>query len=100
MDKRYYVYFYLRSRDRVVSSAGTPYYVGKGSGYRKTNKVGKIKVPEDRHNIVIVAEEYKNCGDLSEVSRRLGISRSTAYVRYNRYLKNLPNDSDRKKIDD
>ena len=54
----YYVYQYLRSKDSEIASAGTPYYIGKGSGARawRKGRSEKIQPPSDPSNVVIVAE--------------------------------------------
>jgi|HubBroStandDraft_2_1064218.scaffolds.fasta_scaffold255805_2 hypothetical protein len=45
--KKFYTYQYLRND-------GTPYYVGKGSGYRATVKVGRpCGMPISKHRIII-----------------------------------------------
>ena len=36
----YYVYAYLRQRDSKRAAAETPYYIGKGHGYRINDKYG------------------------------------------------------------
>lgn len=55
----YYVYAYLRK------SNNTPYYIGKGSGYRMFNKNHSVTVPLDKSKISILAENLSNeeaCG--------------------------------------
>ena len=50
--EKYYVYAYLRE-DRY-----SPYYIGKGSGFRDTNKrkLGLAQRPPDRDRIVRIKE--------------------------------------------
>ena len=60
---RYYVYAYLRKSDL------SPYYIGKGSGGRKT-QIHTIKVPTDPIRIVIMERGLSNIGALA-LERRL-----------------------------
>lgn len=52
----YYVYAYLRSKDSETAPAGTPYYIGKGSGNRSFVNHGRISVPKDRSKIIFLFE--------------------------------------------
>jgi hypothetical protein len=52
-DNTYYVYAYLRSKDSMTAAAGTPYYVGKGTGNRAFVKHGRIPVPEKDHIVFL-----------------------------------------------
>ena len=49
----YYVYAYLRQRDSKRGSAGTPYYIGKGQGYRIHEKNGHPFLPKKERRIKI-----------------------------------------------
>ena len=51
MRKDYYTYAYMRK-------TGTPYYIGKGTGYRAFNKQGhRVAVPKDRKRIVFLKKD-------------------------------------------
>lgn len=49
----YYVYAYLRSKDSQTAPAGTPYYIGKGTGDRAWVKRRRNR-PSDDSKIVIL----------------------------------------------
>ena len=49
----YYVYAYLRQRDSKRAHAGTPYYIGKGQGYRIHEKNGHPFLPKRERRIKI-----------------------------------------------
>lgn len=49
----YYVYAYLRQRDSKRAAAGTPYYIGKGQGYRIHEKSGHPFLPKKERRIKI-----------------------------------------------
>lgn len=52
---RYYVYLFLRAVADKYGAAGTPIYVGKGSGYRAYSESNRpVRRPKDRSLIVIV----------------------------------------------
>ncbi len=52
----YYVYAYLRKNDL------TPYYIGKGNGYRAWSKDHCLKVPTDKSRIVILENNLTEIG--------------------------------------
>lgn len=66
----YYVYAYTRQKSSETALAGTPYYIGKGKGRRALCKHHGIKVPEDKHRIVIIAHGLTEIGALA-LERRL-----------------------------
>jgi hypothetical protein len=67
---KYYVYAYLRNKDSATAKAGTPYYIGKGTGNRAYNPHGKVPIPIDKSNIVILEANLTNVGSLA-IERRL-----------------------------
>ena len=52
----YYVYAYLRQKDSKRGSAGTPYYIGKGTGYRIHQKSGHPFLPSSERRIKIAED--------------------------------------------
>ena len=53
----YYVYYYIRNKDSLNGTFGTPYYVGKGSGNRAWKSHTKtVKTPKDKSFIHIVCK--------------------------------------------
>ena len=69
---RFYVYAYLRadSSDDYAAERGTPYYIGKGQGDRAYVDHGRVHLPPDAKNIVIVSEQLTEFGALC-LERRL-----------------------------
>lgn len=53
--KAYYVYAYTRSVSSETAAVGTPYYIGKGQGYRKKAR-HSIAIPTDPRCVVLLAE--------------------------------------------
>jgi NUMOD3 motif len=72
----YYVYAYLRSKDSPTAKAGTPYYIGKGSGkrafidhrYAKHNK--GVHTPRDTSQIVFIESNLTELGAFA-IERRM-----------------------------
>jgi len=55
---RFYVYAYIREKDSKIAKAGTPYYIGKGSGRRAWNndRKGKhtsVHMPNKKYIIIL-----------------------------------------------
>ena len=61
----YYVYAYIRAEDSDTASAGTPYYIGKGKGFRAYDPHGHIHVPKDKSRIVFLEKNLTNIGALA-----------------------------------
>jgi hypothetical protein len=59
---KYYVYAYLRNKDSKTAKAGTPYYIGKGSGNRAWKKHKNVKIPKDNFYIVILESNLTELG--------------------------------------
>lgn len=72
----YYVYAYIRAKSSTTAKAGTPYYIGKGSGNRawscgKNGNHGTIaKTPQNANQIVILESNLTELGALA-LERRL-----------------------------
>lgn len=52
-----YIYAYIRSKDSKTAKAGTPYYIGKGTGVRAWHKNLKDRVPSPSSDDYIVILE-------------------------------------------
>lgn len=57
---RFYVYAYIRLRDSNTAKAGTPFYIGKGSGIRAWVDHGRVKFTKDQ--CVIISENLTEFG--------------------------------------
>lgn len=51
----FYIYAYVRSRDSNNGKAGTPYYIGKGSGRRAFTKHKHVNMPDKKYIIILEA---------------------------------------------
>lgn len=61
---RFYVYAYIRSKDSTTAKAGTPYYIGKGTGKRAWSDNHRC-APPDSNKIVILECNLSDVGALS-----------------------------------
>jgi len=61
----YYVYAYLREKDSKTAKADTPYYIGKGTGYRAWDKRHTVKLPIHASRIVIMESSLTEVGALA-----------------------------------
>lgn len=69
----YYVYAYIRAKSSTTAKAGTPYYIGKGSGTRAwdQHKYGQnVSTPIDRSKIIILESNLTELGAFA-LERRL-----------------------------
>lgn len=67
----FYVYAYLRETDSKTAKAGTPYYIGKGSGQRAYFKNKRqVKTPKNKNNIIILESNLTEIGALA-LERRM-----------------------------
>ena len=69
---KYYVYAYLRNKDSKTAKAGTPYYIGKGTGdrYRVKKPNHNVPVPSSNSNIVILEDNLSELGAFA-IERRM-----------------------------
>jgi hypothetical protein len=71
MKLKFYTYAYIRASDSLTAHAGTPYYIGKGSGRRAWLKAkGEVSPPENKSLIVILESNLTEVGALA-IERRL-----------------------------
>lgn len=61
----FYVYAYLRSVDSDSGKAGSPYYIGKGSGARAAHRRQNTSVPKNFNNIAILEQNLSEVGALA-----------------------------------
>ena len=61
----YYIYCYIRSKDSTTAKAGTPYYIGKGSGKRAYTNHGTLPVPKDKTKIIFLESNLSEVGALA-----------------------------------
>jgi hypothetical protein len=58
---KFYVYAYLRESDSTTAKAGTPYYIGKGTGKRMYER-HTVPKPKNKKNIVILFDNLLEIG--------------------------------------
>ena len=77
-ERKYYVYMYLRED-------GTPYYVGKGTGYRAYSKDRTIKPPKDLSRIIFHAqnltEEEAFAIEIEQIKKYGRVNNNTGILR-------------------
>lgn len=67
---KYYVYAYIRSKESITAKAGTPYYIGKGTGNRAYDNKHSVTVPKDKTKIILLETCLSNVGACA-IERRL-----------------------------
>lgn len=68
--KEYYVYAYIRANNTTTANAGTPYYIGKGIGYRVKIRHKGVTTPKNNSFIIIIEDNLTELGALA-IERRL-----------------------------
>lgn len=69
--QEFYVYAYIRFKDSETAKAGTPYYIGKGSGPRAWIKgKNEVRKPKLNSHIVIIESNLTEIGALA-IERRM-----------------------------
>ena len=66
----FYVYAYLRDKNSMISTVGTPYYIGKGKDDRAWSKDHLVKIPDNAENIIILESGLTEVGALA-IERRM-----------------------------
>ena len=60
---KYYTYAFLREKDSETAKAGTPYYIGKGSGNRAYWKGDRVApLPKDK-SLILILKHFSNEAD-------------------------------------
>lgn len=68
----FYIYAFLRKRDSLIATAGTPYYIGKGSGKRawtKNKKEYRRSPPESQY--ISILYETLTEGQAFDIEKKL-----------------------------
>ena len=58
--KQFYIYAYIRDKDSATAKAGTPYYIGKGTGNRRFEK--HYSKPSNKKFILIMENNLSEIG--------------------------------------
>ena len=66
----YSIYAYLRIKDSATAKAGTPYYIGKGTGKRAYTKHKNVNRPVSNKQIIILESNLSEIGAFA-LERRL-----------------------------
>jgi len=66
----FYVYAYIRLNNSAAAAAGTPYYIGKGSGNRAWQHHSGIRTPNNKSQIIILENMLTEIGAFA-LERRL-----------------------------
>ena len=61
----HYIYAYVRSKDSSTAKAGTPYYIGKGTGNRLYANHGSLPLPHNKEYIIILESNLTELGALA-----------------------------------